>query len=157
MANVSQSAGSRPTSRPAGFVKAASAAPQRHVLFGQLLRAGPARSGPIFDRLDPAGVARIVTLLSHDELALLARLVLAPARVERATSFDDATLVALSRAATRLDGDRLLATLPQERADALRRVTVEREAPAAAPVTARPGRADQGLGVVLRLRRLFRL
>ena len=138
MANGSQSASSRVTARPATFQR--TAAPQRGVLFGQLLRAGPARSGPIFDRLDAAGVAHIVPLLSLDEQALLARLVLGPERVARAATFDSDTLVRLMRVATNADAMRLYATLLPERSSEVRGLLCERMGRAATPAPERNAR-----------------
>ncbi|MFO0751090.1 MAG: hypothetical protein U1F43_36260 [Myxococcota bacterium] len=140
----------------------------RGVLFGQLLRGGPTRSGPIYDRLGVDGVAHIVTVLSPSELTLLAALVFAPTRVERASTLSTDTLVTLVRAAERPDADRLFDSLSAERGSALRRALCGGDAEELAPAPRANGarsrsdsprrvRGDTGVGVVLRLRRLFRL
>ncbi|MCC6621093.1 MAG: hypothetical protein IT385_07545 [Deltaproteobacteria bacterium] len=134
------------------MTNALAAPAHRGVLFGQLLRGGPGRAGPIFDRLDAAGVAQLVKCLSPQELALCAALAFGPERVARAAGLPLVTLVPLVRAAARADVDRLLSQLAPERAAELRRALVgEAEAPRG-PAS----RANTGLGVVLRLRRLFR-
>lgn len=136
----------------------AASSASRGVLFGQLLRGGPARSGPIFDRLGPDGVAHIATMLSAPELSLLSALAFSPSRVERAGRLTDETLLALLRSAERTDADRLLTALPGERCDALRRaLDGEQDSHAAGDRGRRRFRFDTGVGVVLRLRRLFRL
>ena len=125
---------STPTSAPRG------------VLFGQLLRAGPDRAGPIFDKLDPAGIAAIVKLLSPSELTLCAALVGMPVRAARTATLPLAVLVTLARAARPEDRARLLKCLPPDRAQAV----------LAALDEGRFGRGERGMGLVLRLRRLFR-
>jgi len=153
MAIGSQSASSRLLARPSTFQRTQPS--ERHLLFGQLLRSGPSRSGPIFDRLDTAGVAQMVALLQPAELALLTRLVLSPERVGRAATLDTDTLVTLMRVASANDAMRLYANLSPERSRAVRSILCERMAQAAASPQPEP-RAAQGIGMVLRLRRLFR-
>jgi hypothetical protein len=124
---------------------------QRGVVFGQLLRGGPSRAGPIFDRLDAAGVAQLVKALSPHELGMCAALAFAPARVERAATLPIETLVALVRAAERGDVDRLYAALPAERVADLRSALLPREERAHEPASP----AKRGFAVVRRLRRFF--
>jgi len=124
---------------------------QRGVVFGQLLRGGPGRAGPIFDRLDAAGVAQLIRALSPVELGMCAALAFAQARVGRSATLPLDTLVPLVRAAERADVDRLYAALPAERVADLRRALLPQEDRAREP--APPSR---GLAVVRRLRRFFR-
>jgi len=135
------------------MTNALAAPAHRGVLFGQLLRAGPERAGPIFDRLDAAGVAQLVKCLSQAELALCATLAFGAERVARAATLPLVTLVPLVRAAARTDVDRLFQAIATERAAELRRALVGEADP---PRTSPAGRANTGVGVVLRLRRLFR-